>query len=345
MSNIAIAPVEKPNQSIEKSLVSPNQLAEFTKALPATIKAAAFARIALTTIKQKEAFAKCEPRTLIAALMQCAQLGLPPDGRRVHLIPFGQTVNVVIGYQGLLELARNTGLVSTITVEAVKDNDVFEWNTGEIKHQIDFRNPRGDAYAYYAICTFKDGSKQAAVMTADEIISIRDRSQSYLASQKYGKDSPWTTSFDEMAKKTVFRRLAKWLTLSSERFDAAVEIDNEDFTPAKVTVTPSFPSQATQPAQLSNEHVVDDSVIVDSTPATVPIDTSVLGGLLSQGKVSLQKFVEWLKSTNRLASDIVVASLDDVPVTIVSAVLADNARLLYQCIALHGSVLPQPKSK
>jgi recombination protein RecT len=341
-----IAQFEKPNQSIEKSLVSPNQLAEFTKALPATIKAAAFARIALTTIKQKEAFSKCEPRTLIAALMQCAQLGLPPDGRRVHLIPFGQTVNVVIGYQGLLELARNTGLVSTITVEAVKDNDVFEWDTGEIKHKIDFRNPRGEAYAYYAICTFKDGSKQAAVMTADEIVSIRDRSQSYLASQKYGKDSPWTTSFDEMAKKTVFRRLAKWLTLSSERFDAAVEIDNDDFKPAQVTVTPSFPSQA---PQLSNEHAANESVIVDPIPATAPVtatvDTSTLGALLSQGKVSLQKFVEWLKSTNRLASDIVVASLDDVPAAIVSAVLADNAKLLNQCIALHGSVLQQPKTK
>jgi len=320
--------------TIEKAISSPNQIAEFAKALPASIKSAAFSRIALTTIKSKEAFAKCDPRSLVAALMQCAQLGLVPDGRRAHLIPFGNTVNVVIGYQGLLELARNTGQISTVTVEAVKDSDEFSWDTGQIKHKIDFRNPRGEAYAYYAIVTFKDGSQQASVMTTDEVIAIRDRSQSYQASQKYGKDSPWSSSFDEMAKKTVFRRLAKWLTLSSERFDQAIEVDNQDYVEPKVTVAPTF-----EPAPVAIQEVSETVSSYSNqppVPAPVPVDVSTLGGLLSQNKVTLKQFVEWLKSTNKLAADIEVKSLDDIPASIVVAVLADNNRLLNQCVALHG---------
>src|SRR6185295_13567919 len=77
----------------------------------------------------------------------------------------------------------------------------------------DFKKPRGNAYAYYAICHFKDETEKCDVMTKDEIEKIRSRSRA-------GQSGPWTTDFDEMAKKTVFRRLSKWIQLSPEYRDA-----------------------------------------------------------------------------------------------------------------------------
>ena len=103
-----------------------------------------------------------------------------------------------------------TGLVSKLHADVVCENDEFEYNLGEIvTHKIDLRQPRGGMFAAYATCQFKDGATSAAVMSKDEIDAIRNRSRA-------GKSGPWVTDYNEMAKKTAFRRLSKWLPLSSE---------------------------------------------------------------------------------------------------------------------------------
>ena len=58
-------------------------------------------------------------------------------------------------------------------------------------------------------------------MSKDEVDSIRKRSKS-------SGNGPWVTDYDEMAKKTVFRRLSKWLPQSPE-MQKAFDIDDADF--------------------------------------------------------------------------------------------------------------------
>jgi recombinational DNA repair protein RecT len=50
-------------------------------------------------------------------------------------------------------------------------------------------------------------------MTKDEVDSIKQRSRA-------GSSGPWVTDYNEMGKKTVFRRLTKWIPLSAEIRDA-----------------------------------------------------------------------------------------------------------------------------
>jgi recombination protein RecT len=57
------------------------------------------------------------------------------------------------------------------------------------------------------------------VMTMDEVLAIKSRSRS-------GNSGPWQTDFNEMAKKTVFRRVSKWLPLSPELVDAMQKDDD-----------------------------------------------------------------------------------------------------------------------
>lgn len=192
---------------------------QVAKVLPSVLPPERFVRIAVTAMLKTPKLAQCSQASLLNSLLQLAQYGLEPDGRRAHLIPYGDQCQLVIDYKGLAELAMRSGLVSYLHADIVCEEDVFEFNMGEITtHKVDMKKPRGAMYAAYAICVFKDGTRKAEVMAKEEVDAIKKRSKS-------GSSGPWVTDYNEMAKKTVFRRLSKWLPLSPELRDAA---ENDD---------------------------------------------------------------------------------------------------------------------
>lgn len=194
-----------------------NQIAQ---ALPKHVSDDRFMRSLFTQVQKVPKLLQCSKGSLFSAAITCAQLGIEPDGRRAHLIPYGDNCQLIIDYKGLVELIMRGGSVSCIHADAICENDVFAYDKGTVReHRIDFRQPRGAAYAYYALVRFKDGAEKAEVMTVDEIEAIRKRSRS-------GGSGPWVTDFGEMAKKTAFRRLSKWIPLSPE-VQAALNADDD----------------------------------------------------------------------------------------------------------------------
>jgi recombination protein RecT len=153
------------------------------------------------------------------AMLDCSSLGLEPDGRRCHLIPYGTEVQLIVDWKGLVELAKRSGEVVSWKAETVKERDSFDWQTGEITHSINWREDRGKLQAVYSIVKLSNGEIDTEVMTLAEVEAIRKRS-------KAGGSGPWVTDFEEMAKKTVIRRHSKRLTLSPE-FHQALEIDSD----------------------------------------------------------------------------------------------------------------------
>ena len=226
MQNTQLA--ARPQTTIRGLLEGDDFKMQVAKALPIHLKPDRFIRVALTAITRTPKLAQCDKASFFQALLNLSAMGIEPDGRRAHLIPFENRrrgvveCQLIVDYKGIAELAMRSGMVSYLHADIVCENDVFEFNMGEIgKHIIDFKSPRGDVYAAYAICKFKDGTAKADVMTRDEIEAIRKRSRA-------GQSGPWVTDWNEMAKKTVFRRLSKWLPLSPEIRDA-VENDDEQF--------------------------------------------------------------------------------------------------------------------
>ncbi|MBO7735207.1 MAG: recombinase RecT [Methanobrevibacter sp.] len=193
-----------------------------------------FAMVALSCLKGNrkllDAIATKEGQiSLVQALKTCAELGIEPDNRRAYLIPYKDEVNLIIDYKGIVELAMRSNFVSNIYADKVCDNDEFEYNIGQIEtHKINFREPRGEPYAYYATVTFKDGSKRYEVMSKAEIDEIKKRSSAWKNFERKGIMCPWNTDYDEMAKKTVFKRLAKWIPQSPE-LRQAIAYDDEDY--------------------------------------------------------------------------------------------------------------------
>jgi|GEM_PF-983535 len=197
---------------------------QFAQALPSFLTPERFVRVALTMINKVPKLAECTQESLVSCLLDCASLGIEPDGRRAHLIPFrdnksGTTkCTLIIDYKGYIELARRSGELALWRAELVCEHDEFEYDKGAVtKHKIDFRNARGEVYAVYSYVRFKDGCEDYEVMTRDEVEGIRKRSRA-------GQAGPWVTDWTEMAKKTAIRRHSKRLPLSAE-FREAIEKD------------------------------------------------------------------------------------------------------------------------
>ena len=212
--------------SIREYLKSPGMIAELGRAMPKHCDPDRMARVALTAISRTPLLAECDQASFFQCMLTLSQWGLEPDGRRAHLIPFRDnkrnvvTCQLIIDYKGLVELAYRSGVVASIHADVVCENDVFEYNLGEvIQHKIDFRHERGKPYAAYCRVRMKDGATKCEVMSSAEVESIRRRS-------KAGSNGPWVTDWPEMAKKSAFRRVSKWLPLSAEIRDAFVDDDD-----------------------------------------------------------------------------------------------------------------------
>lgn len=220
---------EKPKTIFDLIQLSKKQ---FNNALPQHINTDRFVRIAITTIRLNPKLAKCNPESLIGALMVSAQLGLEPGTLgQCYLIPFENkkagTVECQfqIGYKGLIELLRRSGQLSDIYSYTVYENDDFNIEYGlsrTLVHKPNFTD-RGEIKGFYAVAILKDGAKAFEYMTKDEITKHEEkyRKGSY-------KNDVWNKNFEEMAQKTVVKKLLKWLPVSVEFLEMAAK-DEKSF--------------------------------------------------------------------------------------------------------------------
>jgi recombination protein RecT len=229
--------------TLKQTLTSEAMREQFAKALPSHLSPERFIRIALTALTRTPKLADCTQASLMRCLLDLSALGLEPDGRLAHLIPYGKDCTLIIDYKGMVDLARRSGV--TIRAEVVCEHDDFDWVNGEVTHKVNWRKPRGEVQAVYAEGKTKDGEVQTATMTREEVDAIRKRSKS-------GGNGPWVTDWAEMAKKTAVRRLAKMLPLSPEFRDALDKDDDKlaerDVTPAKIPSVSFLPEKPTVPA-------------------------------------------------------------------------------------------------
>lgn len=192
---------------------------EIARALPKHLDADRLLRIAITQVRQNPELAKCSQQSLLAAVMLSAQLGLEPGPLgHCYLIPRkirGQMeVQWMLGYKGIIDLARRSGQLVSIEAHEVRTEDIFEFSYGldpVLTHTYDLRKARGEAYAYYGVAHFKDGGRYFLVMGREEIEKRKARSSS-----AGGSYSPWSSDYDAMAKKTVIRAMAPYLPVSAE---------------------------------------------------------------------------------------------------------------------------------
>jgi len=199
--------------------------AEFAAALPAQIPVERFVRIALTAVQMQPALLDADRRSLLATCMRAAQDGLLLDGREAAPVVFKTKNGPVVQYMpmlaGILKKVRNSGELASIAAHVVYEHDTFDYVLGDderIRHKPSLED-RGKAIAVYAIARTRDNATYREVMSVADVERVR-------AASRARDNGPWVTWWDEMARKTVIKRLAKRLPSSAD-LDSVIAADND----------------------------------------------------------------------------------------------------------------------
>ena len=236
---------------------------QFAMALPEFVKPDRFIRAALTALTVVPKLNECTQLSVMAGLMQAAQLGLEVADVRgqAYLIPRWNSrtgameASFQLGFRGMIDLAARSGI--TVDVDEICSHDQYDYERGT-KPRL-FHKPalteRGDVIAYYAVAHFPDGRpSQFVIMGRAEVEKHRDQ---FASTKKkdgtiYGT---WVDHFDAMARKTVVRSLLNYLPVSVE-LRQATAIDAESAEAQRVTMTYSpveAPALSEPPANVDAE--------------------------------------------------------------------------------------------
>ncbi len=208
---------------------------------------------AMQIVQGNSMLKRADADSVLECVINLAQtdLSLNPVLKLAYLIPFNHKTGEKKGgndvwivkcrvepsYQGLVKLVTDTGSAQSVYSHVVFEGDTFETSLGtsvEITHKPKYKSKT--VTHVYAVGVLAQGFKQVQVMTLEEIEKIRDEmSESHKAfkdeKKTFVNHSIWDDHFEEMAKKTVIKRLVKYLPKTNmwDKLGQAIKLDNMDY--------------------------------------------------------------------------------------------------------------------
>lgn len=276
-----------------------NQKSAIQAILPRHLSADRILKVALVAASRNPLLLECDAMSILRSVMSSSQLGLEPDGPlgSAHLVPFKNTkanpprmeAQLIVGYRGMIDLARRSGQIVSIEAHIVREKDRFKCHFGlepVLEHEPDWSADPGKMIAVYAVAKLKDGGAQAEVMTRHEVDAIRKRS-------KAASFGPWVSDYDEMARKTVVKRLAKYLPISVE-LSQALEVDNAadtgDVTVMDVEISDTAGITVPEPEPAaSKSDAIAAKLGQDKAPARDPEEQEIIDGLWDEAVILGEK--------------------------------------------------------
>ena len=220
-------------------------------ALPTHMRSLAgdFIRLALVEFRQVPKLIECDPKSIVSAVLDCARLGLKPGPLgHVYFVPYRNECQLLIGYRGLIELALRSGEIASIEARVVYAGEHFEVDYGTapgIVHRprFDVEESPANVVAVYAVAHRANGQPSFEVMSRKQVADIEGKSKA--------KGGPWSDPafWSEMARKTVTRRLCKYLQITPELAEAMAGENDATSYAAPVQTTSALPQEA--PASLA----------------------------------------------------------------------------------------------
>lgn len=246
-------------------------------------------KLALGALRTTPKLAGASLSSLLGSVVTCAQLGLEPNTPLGHayLLPFDKRekregqwvtvetqVQVIIGYKGMLDLARRSGQIVSIAAHEVCEADDFRFAYGleeELVHRPAMKD-RGAVIGFYAVAKLQGGGYSFEFMSTDEVNHIRDKSAEKNRAKKDNQGrpiitGPWLDNYVEMGRKTVLRRLFKYLPISIESLAFASAIDGNAVAAAAPLEEVVFDVGQQQDASVSVDQETGE--ILDSAPAQI----------------------------------------------------------------------------
>lgn len=204
------------------------------KSIPKHLSGDRMSRIVLTEFYKNPDLLSCTKESLIGGILQSSQLGLEIGSGmgQAYLLPFNNRKNgtkeaqFVIGYQGMIELARRSGMIKDIFASVVHEGDHFECKRSLEKDILEHEELyESDVITHvYAICRFTNGGYAYECWPIKKVKAHMNKH-----SKSKGQYGPWKDDFEGMARKTLIRSLFKYLPKSPE-LAQAIELDEKKIT-------------------------------------------------------------------------------------------------------------------
>jgi recombination protein RecT len=238
-----------------------------------------------SAVANNPALQACEANTIITGALLGESLNLSPSPQlgQYYLVPFknkgknGQpdTFNAqfVLGYKGYIQLALRSGQYRKLNVVELKEGELKHYDplNENIEYELiqDYeQREAAPTTGYYAMFEYLNGFRKILYMSKAEMLSYADKHSPAFNKTLYEKklrgelteiemrktSSPWYANFDDMAKKTMLRRLiSKWGIMSTEMI-MAIESDKEEMPIADDTNVPYAPEaiEETQEVNLND---------------------------------------------------------------------------------------------
>lgn len=224
-------------------------------------------KLVISAINRTPMLLRCDPKTVLGAVMTTTALGLEPNTPQQHawLLPYKTRRKVgdnewedycecqfQIGAQGWLVLMYRNPVIKRINAGAIYERDHFVYkDAAEIVFEYTpalFEEDRGrivGAYAYAKVI-LDSGVEDLipTVMPWGQIVKVRDRSETYRALARKVADArsllekgkaeaklaetPWVLWEDQMVEKTMIKRLRKRIPITPQIAAAAAVDDGAD---------------------------------------------------------------------------------------------------------------------
>jgi len=222
----ATTPATAPARNLYEYLRS--RKAELAAAVPRHLTAERLLRIAWTAIRRNPQLMQCEWSTVADAVLQCAQLGLEPGVlNRAHLVPYRNRstgrleCQLIIGYQGYIDLVMRTGLYRTVYACAVRLGDQFDYvqtaDGPQLRHVPRLVDDNGLPIRDLApiVCCYGVAIPQAGGPAHVRVVPIAEI-EAHRRRSRAAEEGPWITDYEAMALKTTIRILVKQLPITTE---------------------------------------------------------------------------------------------------------------------------------
>lgn len=192
---------------------------------------------------KSEYLRKCDKGSFLTSLVNLCKIGLSlnPVKKEAYLVPRAGKVCLEPSYIGLIKLLTDEGTVKNIQTNVIYENCTFDLfhdmnglNFKHIPYYVKKLKP-GEIAGVYCIANLSNGEKQFEHMTIDELNDIKEKSESYKSYVKRKKTGStiWVDYESEMIRKTIIRRIYKYLPRSNSSntsyINEAVKLDESAF--------------------------------------------------------------------------------------------------------------------
>lgn len=215
--------------NIQEALM--NQIAQKMGAMPEGFNKDRFVLNCITLIrdmlkdkKKRDNLNGISADSIALCMIKGAFLGLDFLSGECYAIPYGGEIKFQTDYKGEIKICKKHSIqpIKDIFAKIVREGDDYDEGVEDGQQKLTFKPlpfSNKKIIGAFAIVTYMDGSMLYESMSTEEIEEVR---QNY----SKAKDSDaWKKSFGEMYRKTVIRRLSKYIEKDFDKVEQLMAYD------------------------------------------------------------------------------------------------------------------------